>query len=90
MGLQYQQDAFLKDELSQYVPINAQARNELQQLDQLFHIDDLDPFYATRRLIHSFITNYSFQINFIQSFSDMISNEPDILSLEVLLMMKMY
>uniref|UniRef100_A0A1I7V8D6 SSD domain-containing protein n=1 Tax=Loa loa TaxID=7209 RepID=A0A1I7V8D6_LOALO len=48
-GLKYQQDAFLKDELSQYVPINAQARRELQQLDELFHIDDLDPLYATRR-----------------------------------------
>uniref|UniRef100_A0A915Q3X8 SSD domain-containing protein n=1 Tax=Setaria digitata TaxID=48799 RepID=A0A915Q3X8_9BILA len=48
-GLQYQQDAYLKDELDQYVPIDALARRELQQLDELFHIDDLDPFYATRR-----------------------------------------
>uniref|UniRef100_A0A0R3RNW6 Patched family protein n=1 Tax=Elaeophora elaphi TaxID=1147741 RepID=A0A0R3RNW6_9BILA len=48
-GLQYQKDVFLKDEFSQYVPINAQARRELQQLDELFHIDDFDPFYATRR-----------------------------------------
>ncbi|KAK6100847.1 Patched family protein [Brugia pahangi] len=49
IGLQYQQNAFVKDELSQYIPINAQAGNELQQLDELFHIDDYDPFYATRR-----------------------------------------
>lgn len=49
-GLRRQQQAFLKDDLDQYVPINALAREELQQLDQLFHIDDLDPFYATRRL----------------------------------------
>ncbi|CAG9532728.1 unnamed protein product [Cercopithifilaria johnstoni] len=48
-GLQYQEDAFVKDELGQYVPINAQAGRELQQLDELFHIDDMDPFYATRR-----------------------------------------
>ncbi|KAL4002135.1 Patched family protein [Acanthocheilonema viteae] len=48
-GLQYQKDAFLKDELNQYIPINAQAGRELQELDELFHIDDFDPFYATRR-----------------------------------------
>ncbi|EJW76777.1 hypothetical protein WUBG_12316, partial [Wuchereria bancrofti] len=48
IGLQYQQNAFIKDELSQYIPINAQAGKELQQLDELFHIDDFDPFYATR------------------------------------------
>ncbi|VDK35749.1 unnamed protein product [Gongylonema pulchrum] len=50
-GLSYREQAFLKDDLDQYVPVNAPARKELQQLDQLFHIDDLDPFYAMRRYI---------------------------------------
>ncbi|VDM48601.1 unnamed protein product [Toxocara canis] len=42
-------EAFIKDELDLYTPINALARHELQQLDTLFRINDSDPFYASRR-----------------------------------------
>jgi hypothetical protein len=41
--------AFLKDELDLYTPTNAPARDEHRQLDQLFHINDSDAYYATRR-----------------------------------------
>ncbi|CAB3402413.1 unnamed protein product [Caenorhabditis bovis] len=48
-GLTRHEQAFMKDELELYTPTDAQARKELQQLDELFHINDSDPFYATRR-----------------------------------------
>uniref|UniRef100_A0A1I7XJA6 Patched family protein n=1 Tax=Heterorhabditis bacteriophora TaxID=37862 RepID=A0A1I7XJA6_HETBA len=48
-GLIWHNQAFMKDELELYTPTDAQARYELQQLDHLFHINDSDPFYATRR-----------------------------------------
>lgn len=41
----------MKDELELYTPTDAQARLELRQLDELFHINDSDPFYATRRSV---------------------------------------
>ncbi|UMM22698.1 hypothetical protein L5515_003785 [Caenorhabditis briggsae] len=48
-GLFRHEQAFMKDELELYTPTDAQARKELDQLDRLFHINDSDPFYATRR-----------------------------------------
>ncbi|WKY02116.1 hypothetical protein Q1695_015826 [Nippostrongylus brasiliensis] len=48
-GLLWHQQAFMKDELALYTPTDAQARDEVRQLDALFHINDSDPFYATRR-----------------------------------------
>ncbi|CAI2348599.1 unnamed protein product [Caenorhabditis sp. 36 PRJEB53466] len=48
-GLVRHEQAFMKDELELYTPTDAQARKELDQLDTLFHINDSDPFYATRR-----------------------------------------
>ncbi|CAI4232299.1 unnamed protein product [Auanema sp. JU1783] len=48
-GLLNHKKAFMKDELELYTPTDAQARRELEQLDKLFHINDSDPFYATRR-----------------------------------------
>ncbi|GMR41816.1 hypothetical protein PMAYCL1PPCAC_12011 [Pristionchus mayeri] len=48
-GLLHHGQAFMKDELELYTPTDAMARQELNQLDQLFHINDSDPFYATRR-----------------------------------------
>lgn len=48
-GLSRHSKAFVKDDLDLYTPTNARARRELQHLDQLFHIDDRDPFYASRR-----------------------------------------
>ncbi|CAJ0943304.1 unnamed protein product, partial [Mesorhabditis belari] len=48
-GLLRHKQAFMKDELELYTPTDAKARDELAQLDQLFHINDSDPFYATRR-----------------------------------------
>lgn len=48
-GLLKHSDAFVKDELELYTPTDAKARQELDQLDKLFHINDTDPFYATRR-----------------------------------------
>nr|CDJ87867.1 Patched domain containing protein [Haemonchus contortus] len=38
-----------QDELELYTPTDAQARVEVRELDSLFHINDSDPFYATRR-----------------------------------------
>ncbi|PAV84529.1 hypothetical protein WR25_22041 isoform A [Diploscapter pachys] len=49
IGLTRHKQAFMKDELELYTPTDAQARRELKQLDTLFHINDSDPFYATRR-----------------------------------------
>ncbi|KAK6048921.1 hypothetical protein COOONC_13574, partial [Cooperia oncophora] len=37
------------DDLELYTPTDAQARVEVRELDSLFHINDSDPFYATRR-----------------------------------------
>ncbi|EYC39095.1 hypothetical protein Y032_0676g1430 [Ancylostoma ceylanicum] len=48
-GLVWHGQAFMKDELELYTPTDAQARIELRDLDALFHINDSDPFYATRR-----------------------------------------
>ncbi|CAI5443983.1 unnamed protein product [Caenorhabditis angaria] len=48
-GLLRHEQAFMKDELELYTPTDAKARTELRQLDHLFHINDSDPFYATRR-----------------------------------------
>uniref|UniRef100_A0A0N5ATA6 SSD domain-containing protein n=1 Tax=Syphacia muris TaxID=451379 RepID=A0A0N5ATA6_9BILA len=48
-GLLRHGKAFIKDELDLYTPTDARARKEFQQLDTLFHINDSDPFYATRR-----------------------------------------
>ncbi|VDD85209.1 unnamed protein product [Enterobius vermicularis] len=48
-GLLRHGQAFIKDELDLYTPTDARARQEFQQLDTLFHINDSDPFYATRR-----------------------------------------
>ncbi|TKR57948.1 hypothetical protein L596_030585 [Steinernema carpocapsae] len=48
-GLLRHSEAFMKDELDLYTPTDAKARAELKQLDDLFHINDTDPFYATRR-----------------------------------------
>lgn len=50
-GLLRHSVAFIKDELDLYTPTDALARRELQQLDTLFHINDSDPFYASRRLV---------------------------------------
>lgn len=41
--------AMMKDELALYTSTNAQAQRELAELDRLFHINDTDPFYASRR-----------------------------------------
>lgn len=49
VGLLRHSEAFIKDELELYTPTDAKARQELEQLDSLFHINDTDPFYATRR-----------------------------------------
>uniref|UniRef100_A0AC34GN64 SSD domain-containing protein n=1 Tax=Panagrolaimus sp. ES5 TaxID=591445 RepID=A0AC34GN64_9BILA len=49
IGLLRHSNAFVKDELELYTPTDAKARQELDQLDVLFHINDTDPFYATRR-----------------------------------------
>uniref|UniRef100_A0A914D0N6 SSD domain-containing protein n=1 Tax=Acrobeloides nanus TaxID=290746 RepID=A0A914D0N6_9BILA len=49
VGLLRHSDAFVKDELELYTPTDARARDELRLLDRLFHINDTDPFYATRR-----------------------------------------
>ncbi|CAJ0596985.1 unnamed protein product [Cylicocyclus nassatus] len=48
-GLIWHGQAFMKDELELYTPTDAQARIELRDLDAMFHINDSDPFYATRR-----------------------------------------
>uniref|UniRef100_A0A0N4ZGA0 SSD domain-containing protein n=1 Tax=Parastrongyloides trichosuri TaxID=131310 RepID=A0A0N4ZGA0_PARTI len=48
-GIRNHPEAFVKDDLELYTPTDAKARSELKQLDELFHIDDHDPFYATRR-----------------------------------------
>ncbi|KAH7731240.1 Protein PTR-19 c [Aphelenchoides avenae] len=48
-GLLRHSEAFVKDELDLYTPRDARAREELKQLDVLFHINDTDPFYASRR-----------------------------------------
>nr|CDJ96696.1 Patched domain containing protein [Haemonchus contortus] len=48
-GLVWHGQAFMKDELELYTPTDAQARVEVRELDSLFHINDSDPFYATRR-----------------------------------------
>uniref|UniRef100_A0A914RVD0 SSD domain-containing protein n=1 Tax=Parascaris equorum TaxID=6256 RepID=A0A914RVD0_PAREQ len=48
-GLLRHSVAFIKDELDLYTPTDALARRELQQLDTLFHINDSDPFFASRR-----------------------------------------
>lgn len=48
-GLLRHSEAFVKDELDLYTPRDARAREELRQLDTLFHINDTDPFYASRR-----------------------------------------
>uniref|UniRef100_A0A0N5BAG7 SSD domain-containing protein n=1 Tax=Strongyloides papillosus TaxID=174720 RepID=A0A0N5BAG7_STREA len=48
-GIKNHPEAFVKDDLDLYTPTDAKARSELKQLDDLFHIDDHDPFYATRR-----------------------------------------
>ncbi|KAK0418715.1 hypothetical protein QR680_013732 [Steinernema hermaphroditum] len=48
-GLLRHSEAFMKDELELYTPTDAKARDELRHLDDLFHINDTDPFYATRR-----------------------------------------
>lgn len=48
-GLVWHGQAFMKDEIDLYTPTDAQARVEVRQLDALFHINDSDPFYATRR-----------------------------------------
>uniref|UniRef100_A0A0K0DYQ7 SSD domain-containing protein n=1 Tax=Strongyloides stercoralis TaxID=6248 RepID=A0A0K0DYQ7_STRER len=48
-GIKNHPEAFVKDDLDLYTPTDAKARSELKQLDELFHIDDHDPFYATRR-----------------------------------------
>ncbi|KAI6201068.1 SSD domain-containing protein [Aphelenchoides besseyi] len=49
LGLSRHTKAFIKDNLDLYTPTDARARTELQQLDSLFHINDSDPFYASRR-----------------------------------------
>ena len=49
VGLLRHSKAFVKDELELYTPTDAKARHELDHLDVLFHINDTDPFYATRR-----------------------------------------
>lgn len=43
--------AFIKDELELYTPTDAPAHAEYRQLDRLFHINDSDPFYSTRRYV---------------------------------------
>ncbi|VDM51870.1 unnamed protein product [Angiostrongylus costaricensis] len=48
-GLQWYTQALVKDEIDLYTPTNARVRAEIKQLDALFHINDTDPFYATRR-----------------------------------------
>lgn len=58
-GLLRHEQAFMKDELELYTPTDAQARKELSQLDHLFHINDSDPFYATRRsVLELFASNF--------------------------------
>ena len=49
VGLLRHSHAFIKDELELYTPTDARARDEHRLLDKLFHINDTDPFYATRR-----------------------------------------
>ncbi|KAI6241665.1 SSD domain-containing protein [Aphelenchoides fujianensis] len=49
LGLNKHSAAFIKDDLDLYTPTDARARTELRQLDALFHINDTDPFYASRR-----------------------------------------
>lgn len=48
-GIFKHSDALIKDEIELYTPTNAKARQELQQLESLFYINDSDPFYASRR-----------------------------------------
>ncbi|CAD5220789.1 unnamed protein product [Bursaphelenchus xylophilus] len=49
VGLNRHTQAFVKDELDLYTPTGAMSRSEFKQLDRLFHINDTDPFYASRR-----------------------------------------
>ncbi|ETN74406.1 hypothetical protein NECAME_13017 [Necator americanus] len=61
-GLVWHGQAFMKDELELYTPTDAQARIELRDLDALFHINDSDPFYATRSYYYFYLLN-AFQAN---------------------------
>ncbi|VDK49390.1 unnamed protein product [Anisakis simplex] len=49
LGLSRYPQAFLKDQIDLYIPMNTVAHYEFRQLDSLFHINDSDPFYAIRR-----------------------------------------
>lgn len=55
VGLKKHQEAFVKDELELYTPIDARARIELQNLNRLFYINDSDSFYAIRRYFQSYL-----------------------------------
>uniref|UniRef100_A0A914GW48 Uncharacterized protein n=1 Tax=Globodera rostochiensis TaxID=31243 RepID=A0A914GW48_GLORO len=49
IGLLRLLDALVKDELELYTSTDARARGELRELATLFHINDTDLFYASRR-----------------------------------------
>uniref|UniRef100_A0A915E629 Uncharacterized protein n=1 Tax=Ditylenchus dipsaci TaxID=166011 RepID=A0A915E629_9BILA len=68
-GLLKHSEAFIKDDLQLYTPTDAKARKELMELENMFYINDSDPYYATRRF------TYSYPPDFFSADLDMTSNE---------------